>query len=100
MAPAVTAFQPDFLFYLAGADVLAGDQLGRLALTPAGVRDRDNRVLLWAARAGLPTTLVMAGGYHRDPQTLIDVRLGTLDAALAAFGPVDRHKVTAPAAPG
>ncbi|ACO45835.1 histone deacetylase [Deinococcus deserti] len=85
VAPVVTAFRPDFLFYLAGADVLAGDQLGRLALSPEGVRARDHRVLLWAARAGLPTTVVMAGGYNRDPQTLIDVRLGTLDAALNAF---------------
>lgn len=92
VAPVVTAFQPDFLFYLAGADVLAGDQLGRLALSPGGVRARDNRVLLWAARAGLPTTLVMAGGYNRDPQTLIDVRLGTLDAALHAFSRVPQRQ--------
>lgn len=85
VAPAVADYRPDFVFYLAGADVLAGDQLGRLALSPAGVRERDRRVLRWAARAALPITLVMAGGYHRDPQTLVDTRLATLDAALAAF---------------
>ncbi|MFC4639432.1 histone deacetylase [Deinococcus hohokamensis] len=87
VAPVVAAYSPDFVFYLAGADVLAGDQLGRLALSPAGVRERDRRVLRWAARSGRPTTLVMAGGYHRDPQTLVDVRLATLDTALAAFAP-------------
>nr|WP_221269631.1 histone deacetylase [Deinococcus budaensis] len=85
VAPAVAAFRSDFAFYLAGADVLAGDQLGRLALTPAGVRERDDRVLGWAARSRVPVVTVMAGGYPRDPQTLIEVRLGTLDAALAAF---------------
>ncbi len=86
IAPAVADFRPDFAFYLAGADVLEGDQLGRLALTPEGVRLRDDRVFRWAARAGTPLVTVMAGGYNRDPQKLIETRLGTLDAALAAFG--------------
>jgi len=85
VAPAVAAFRPDFAFYLAGADVLAGDQLGRLALTPAGVRERDERVFRWAAQARVPLVTVMAGGYNRDLQKLIETRLGTLDAALAAF---------------
>lgn len=83
--PAVRTFHPDFTFYLAGADVLEGDQLGRLALTPAGVRARDDRVFRWAARTGTPLVTVMAGGYNRDPQQLIETRLGTLDVALAAF---------------
>ncbi|GGR43417.1 histone deacetylase [Deinococcus seoulensis] len=87
VAPVVAAFAPDFVFYLAGADVLGGDQLGKLALSPAGVRRRDDRVLRWAARARLPTVTVMAGGYNRDPHALIAARLGTLDAALSAFAP-------------
>ncbi|MFB9992191.1 histone deacetylase [Deinococcus oregonensis] len=84
--PALHAFAPDFVFYLAGADVLEGDQLGRLALTPAGVRERDDRVFRWAALRGIPLVLVMAGGYNKNPQTLIAARLGTLDAALEAMG--------------
>lgn len=87
VAPAVAAFRPDFAFYLAGADVLAGDQLGKLALTLAGVRERDDRVFRWAARTRTPLVTVMAGGYNRDPERLIAARLGTLDAALAAFRP-------------
>ena len=83
--PAVHAFRPDFAFYLAGADVLEGDQLGRLALTPAGVRERDDRVFRWAAETNTPLVTVMAGGYNRDPQRLIETRLATLDAALTAF---------------
>lgn len=86
IAPAVARFRPDFAFYLAGADVLGGDQLGRLALTPGGVRARDDRVFRWAARTGTPLVTVMAGGYNRDPRKLIETRLGTLDAALVAFG--------------
>ncbi|MFC3834928.1 MULTISPECIES: histone deacetylase [Deinococcus] len=83
--PAVAAFRPDFACYLAGADVLEGDQLGRLALSVAGVRARDDVVFRWAARSRVPLVTVMAGGYHRDPATLIAARLGTLDAALEAF---------------
>ncbi len=85
VAPAVAAFRPDFIFYLAGADVLAGDQLGKLALSVGGVRQRDERVFAWAARARLPLVTVMAGGYNRDPQQLIAARVGTVEAALAAF---------------
>ncbi|MDV6375786.1 histone deacetylase family protein [Deinococcus arenicola] len=86
VAPAVAAFRPDFAFYLAGADVLAGDQLGKLSLSLSGVRQRDERVFDWAARARIPLVTVMAGGYNRDPQHLIAARLGTVTAALEAFG--------------
>ncbi|RJF71533.1 histone deacetylase [Deinococcus cavernae] len=83
--PALAGFQPDFLFYLAGADVLAGDQLGRLALTLAGVRTRDELVFQWAAQQRLPVVSVMAGGYNQNPQQLVQARLGTLEAAFSAF---------------
>ncbi|UBV43647.1 histone deacetylase [Deinococcus taeanensis] len=87
VAPVVAAFQPDFAFYLAGADVLAGDQLGRLALTLRGAQTRDHQVFRWAARTRTPLVTVMAGGYNRDPQQLIQARWNTLDAAVGAFAP-------------
>ncbi|SMB91606.1 histone deacetylase family protein [Deinococcus hopiensis] len=82
--PAAAAFRPDFAFYLAGADVLEGDQLGRLALTPTGVRERDDRVFRWAAETATPLVTVMAGGYNRDPQKLIEARLTTVEALLGS----------------
>lgn len=85
VAPMVAAFRPDFAFYLAGADVLEGDQLGRLALTLAGVQARDGKVFRWAVRQRIPLVVVMAGGYNRDPHQLVQARFGTLDAALTAF---------------
>lgn len=85
VAPVVARFKPDFAFYLAGADVLAGDQLGRLALTLAGVRARDERVFQWSARQHIPLVTVMAGGYNREPEQLVQARLGTVEAALRAF---------------
>ncbi|TSA81072.1 histone deacetylase [Deinococcus detaillensis] len=83
--PAVQAFEPELVFYLAGADVLEGDQLGRLALSLDGLRARDERVYGWAASSKTPLVSLMAGGYNRDPAKLVRARLGTLDAALGAF---------------
>ena len=40
-----SATQPDLVFYLAGADPYEGDRLGRLKLTIAGLRARDELVL-------------------------------------------------------
>src|SRR5829696_9146684 len=45
LAHAVPAARADLAFYLAGADPWEGDRLGRLALTKAGLRARDELVL-------------------------------------------------------
>lgn len=82
--PAVRAFAPNLLYVLAGADVLAGDQLGRLALTLEGVRERDRRVFALARTLGVPTVTVMAGGYHRDPTQTVAARLNTVREWLGA----------------
>ena len=82
--PALQGFQPDLLYFLAGADVLAGDQLGRLALTLDGVRERDRRVYALARELGVPTVTVMAGGYHHDPLQTVAARLNTVREWLAA----------------
>lgn len=83
--PAASAFRPDLVYHLAGADVLAGDQLGRLALTVGGLRTRDERVATWAARNGISLVTITAGGYNRDPDLLIAARLATLHAGLTAM---------------
>jgi acetoin utilization deacetylase AcuC-like enzyme len=67
---AVAAFRPDIVFYNAGVDPHAEDRLGRLALTDAGLRVRDARVLGWARARGLPAVGVLGGGYATDPFAL------------------------------
>jgi acetoin utilization deacetylase AcuC-like enzyme len=49
-------------FVLAGGDVLAGDRLGRLAMTLEGARERDVRV--FRALRDRPSVWLPAGGYH------------------------------------
>lgn len=67
---AAEGFRPDLVFYNAGVDPHAGDRLGRLALSDAGLRARDARVLGWARSRGLPVTGVLGGGYDDDPVRL------------------------------
>ena len=56
-------FEPDFVFYLAGADPYSGDRLGRLDLSVEGLAERDRRVFEMATSRQLPIAIAMAGGY-------------------------------------
>ena len=62
--------RPDLVFYNAGVDPHADDRLGRLALTDAGLAERE-RLVLDAVRArGLPLACVVGGGYADDLDVL------------------------------
>lgn len=63
-------FEPAIVFYNAGVDPHAEDRLGRLALSDAGLRARDARVIGWARARGLPVVGVLGGGYDNDPERL------------------------------
>ena len=65
----------DIAFFLAGADPWEGDRLGRLALTKAGLRARDELVL--SRLSGIPTTVVLAGGYAPDVNDTVDINAAT-----------------------
>jgi acetoin utilization deacetylase AcuC-like enzyme len=67
---ATAGFAPELVFYNAGVDPHAEDRLGRLALSHAGLRGRDARVIGWARARGLPVAGVLGGGYDADPVRL------------------------------
>jgi acetoin utilization deacetylase AcuC-like enzyme len=72
------AFDFDVAFYLAGADPWEGDRLGRLALTKAGLRARDEHVMgRLTARA--PVVVVLAGGYAPDVDDTVEINAATLE---------------------
>ena len=56
--------RPAFAFVIAGGDVLAGDRLGKLALSLDGVRRRDLRVC--EALGGVPSVWLPGGGYGKN----------------------------------
>jgi acetoin utilization deacetylase AcuC-like enzyme len=77
--------QPGLVFYVAGADAHAGDRLGRLKLSSAGLAERDRRVFDACRARGVAVAVSMAGGYGRDIDATVDVHLNTLKAALASW---------------
>lgn len=74
-------FQPQFLIYLAGADAHEGDRLGRLKLTEAGMKARDQRVFEWARAHQLPMIICMGGGYGKNLETTVQVQMNTWQLA-------------------
>lgn len=75
-------FEPQLLFYLAGADPHEGDRLGRLKLTFDGLEARDRRVCEWAWQRRLPLAFAMAGGYGQDIHQTVQVQMNTFGVAL------------------
>lgn len=82
----------DIAFYLAGADPWEGDRLGRLSLTKAGLRARDELVLDRLTRAGAAVVVVLAGGYAPDVRDTVDINAATA----TAVADVDRRLSSRP----
>lgn len=76
-------FEPDIVFYLAGADPFQGDRLGRLQLTKNGLRRRDELVIDFCRDLDVPVAIAMAGGYAPDLEDIVDIHLATIETANA-----------------
>ena len=74
-------FRPDLIIYLAGADPYEKDQLGGLALTKAGLKDRDKLVIENARSLGIRVAVVLAGGYALEIKDTVDIHLNTVRIA-------------------
>lgn len=72
---------PDLLFYVAGADAYEHDKLGRLAVSPEGLAERDRRLYACADRLGVPVAVVMAGGYAADVDRIVEIHAHTVREA-------------------
>ena len=66
LAPFLDEHRPDLILYQAGVDPFAGDRLGRLALTDAGLVAREWLVARLARERGLPLASTVGGGYGDD----------------------------------
>jgi len=74
-------FEPDLVFYLAGADPYQDDQLGGLNLSHEGLAERDRIILGEARRLSLPVVILLAGGYAHDVKDTVTVHLNTVKVA-------------------
>lgn len=82
---AIAAASADCAIYLAGADPYHGDRLGFLALSKAGLRERDRYTLKTLRDAGLPVAITMAGGYAEALDDLVDIHYATVQVAYAQW---------------
>ena len=98
--PAVFAHHPDIVFYLGGADPYAGDKLGRLSLSIAGLRERDELVLRACRKRGIPIVTVMSGGYGEAISDTVEIHCNTIRAVAEVFGSRDRSNLARQAAIG
>lgn len=71
------SFQPDFVFYQCGVDVLASDKLGLLGLSLQGCRTRDLEVISACHRHGLPLVISMGGGYSQRIADIVEAHANT-----------------------
>lgn len=80
---ALRAARAELAVYLAGADILAGDRLGRLGLTQGGMARRDALVLDACREIGLPVAIVLGGGYGARLEDTVAGHVQTVRLAAA-----------------
>jgi acetoin utilization deacetylase AcuC-like enzyme len=78
---ALDEFRPEMVFYVGGADPFCEDQLGGLALSKEGLKQRDRKVFEEARRRGIPVTTALAGGYARRVEDTVRIHMNTIVAA-------------------
>lgn len=77
--------EPDIVFYLPGADVLASDKLGRLDVSIQGARERDRMVMEQCKKDGIPIVISMGGGYSERIADMIETHANTYRLAQEIF---------------
>ncbi len=73
--------KPEFIFYLAGVDILASDKLGKLGCSVDGCKKRDEIVFQNCERYQIPVQVSMGGGYSPEIKTIIEAHANTYRAA-------------------
>ncbi|XP_075795787.1 histone deacetylase 11 isoform X5 [Pelodiscus sinensis] len=86
---ALNELRPDIIVYNAGTDILDGDPLGGLAISPQGIVKRDEVVFKAARSHRIPILMVTSGGYQKRTARIIADsilnlhNLGLIDKELA-----------------
>ena len=78
-------FRPQMVFYLSGVDGLESDVLGRLALTPEGLKARDRRVIEQSRTRGVPVVVTLGGGYSNPIELAVEAHASTFRIAADTF---------------
>ena len=81
----IDQFEPEFIFYLSGVDVLENDKLGRLSLTIDGCKERDRFILEICKNNSIPVQVSMGGGYSVILKNIIEAHSNTFRLAQEIF---------------
>ena len=81
----INAVKPDFAFYLSGVDILNTDKFGKLKVTPAGCKQRDEMVFQLLKQNRIPVTVAMGGGYSPDVKIITEAHCNTFRLAKEIF---------------
>ncbi|HME10811.1 MAG TPA: histone deacetylase [Bryobacteraceae bacterium] len=85
--PRMLAFDPQVIFYQSGVDGLKSDTLGKLALTEAGLRERDHRVAAAALAQQSPLIVTLGGGYSEPMELTAQAHANTYRIVAGTFTP-------------
>ena len=77
--------KPEFIFYLAGVDILASDKLGKLGCSIDGCKKRDEIVFQNCNHYQIPVQVSMGGGYSPEIKTIIEAHTNTYRVAQVIF---------------
>ena len=77
--------KPDFIFYMAGVDILKTDKLGKLGCSIDGCKKRDEIVLSICKKFEIPVQVSMGGGYSPDIKTILEAHANTYRVARGIF---------------
>ena len=77
LEPVIEKFNPDFLFFQSGVDILETDKLGRLGVSIEGCKKRDSYILQLAHDLKLPIVCSMGGGYSPQLKFIIEAHANT-----------------------
>ncbi len=84
---AFSEFEPQMVFYLAGADPYREDQLGGLKLTLQGLEHRDRMVFQKTRARNIPVVVTFAGGYARHVADTVRIHSTTVKVAAEFANP-------------
>ncbi|MHC9417328.1 histone deacetylase family protein [Sphingomonas citri] len=86
LVPLLDEARPDLILYQGGVDPYAGDRLGRLALSDAGLARRDRLVAGLALARGVPLASTVGGGYGDDVMAIAARHVAVIERLAAVYG--------------
>ncbi len=81
----IDEFEPDFIFYLSGVDILGTDKLGRLNVSRDGCKRRDQFIFDLCKQIGVPVAVSMGGGYSHQLRDIVEAHANTFRVAQEVY---------------